>query len=367
MDKINNTDLSYSGKQVTKAGNFFLDNQNFDDDQNFIEAMNVLEWWRSCHQDALEPAFSKLQELVNQVDKNALYARRLKRKFTIAYKLVRIKERKMSLRNMQDIGGCRAIISNQKKLNQVIRLLKKQSCFKFINKKLKFKNYIKRPKVDGYRSFHIIGVFTDRYNKQRKIEFQIRTKIQHYWATALEIVDLFNNQSLKFNKGNTQWAIFFKAIGNVFSIIDNIHDFDNLSFDNQRFQLAKAIVKDEIIKTDCIIVKMQCKKLKIIEAFTGFTRSLSVIPSSFNSSESGYMLFIIDTINHTIKTEIFDTKEEANTKYTIAEIKASKNNSEMVSLVSSTVLKDIKNAYPNYFADSKGFIKMLNIIISLEF
>ncbi len=67
----------------------------------------------------------------------------------------------MKLRNMQDIGGCRAIVASIKKLRKVEREHKKRPEFKFRNKQLKIKDLVDSPKEDGYRSVHLIGKFKD--------------------------------------------------------------------------------------------------------------------------------------------------------------------------------------------------------------
>ena len=64
-----------------------------------------------------------------------------------------------------------------------------------------YPDYIDNPKVDGYRGYHLIGAFPDKDGDRRLIEIQVRTSIQHDWATALEIVDLFTGQALKSNQG----------------------------------------------------------------------------------------------------------------------------------------------------------------------
>jgi ppGpp synthetase/RelA/SpoT-type nucleotidyltranferase len=76
----------------------------------------------------------------------------------------------MKLKNIQDIGGCRAIISNKKKLNQIVRELKKNPIFKDNKGEIRFKNYITPPKEDGYRGYHLMGSFKDQHNKFKTIE-----------------------------------------------------------------------------------------------------------------------------------------------------------------------------------------------------
>ena len=72
------------------------------------------------------------------------------------------------------------------------------------------------PKKDGYRSLHIIYEYksdkckTD-YNGLR-VEVQIRSRLQHLWATAVETVDFFTRQAIKFNEGIPDWADFFRLV-----------------------------------------------------------------------------------------------------------------------------------------------------------
>ncbi len=69
------------------------------------------------------------------------------------------------------------------------------------------------PKEDGYRSYHLIYQYkgslqTACYNKLR-IEVQLRTKLQHAWATAVEAVGIFTKQALKSNIGDKDWLRLF--------------------------------------------------------------------------------------------------------------------------------------------------------------
>ncbi|MDC4801603.1 hypothetical protein NQ814_18950, partial [Acinetobacter baumannii] len=100
---------------------------------------------------------------------------------------------------------------------------------------IKMDNYILQPKNDGYRSLHMVGKFNNKSNEERKIEFQIRTKLQHSWATTLEIVDIFTGQDLKSNDGLYDYKKFFKDVSDQFQIIENLKGF----LDNDKGQLTK--------------------------------------------------------------------------------------------------------------------------------
>ena len=53
---------------------------------------------------------------------------------------------------------------------------------------IKFNDYVENPKDSGYRSIHYVYKYSSKADKYNglKIELQIRTKLQHNWATAVE-------------------------------------------------------------------------------------------------------------------------------------------------------------------------------------
>lgn len=83
--------------------------------------------------------------------------------------------------HLNDIGGIRVICSLIEDVYTIAKLLARQNDIKV----LKIKDYIKNPKPNGYRSYHMIvevPVFlTDRISPVR-IEVQIRTVAMDLWA-----------------------------------------------------------------------------------------------------------------------------------------------------------------------------------------
>jgi len=113
---------------------------------------------------------------------------------------------------MQDIGGCGAVVSSV----QAVRLLHeryKRSEIK--HKLLSTDDYIAAPKTSGYRSLHLVySYFSDRKKTHNglRIEVQIRSSLQHAWATAVETVGTFIRQALKSslgekNRGQTEMTL----------------------------------------------------------------------------------------------------------------------------------------------------------------
>ena len=117
-----------------------------------------------------------------------------RRKVNIVVDVNRFKS--MQLSRMQDIAGVRIIV---KKIPDIYKV-RDDINNKFPHKICYEKNYINEPKTDGYRCLHIIfemkGITKQKYNGLN-VELQIRTELQHQWATAVEIIGLYKNTSYK--------------------------------------------------------------------------------------------------------------------------------------------------------------------------
>jgi ppGpp synthetase/RelA/SpoT-type nucleotidyltranferase len=116
---------TYSNNDIEKAGRIFLNEKVSPDD--FSWAMDVWSFWRYSHEKPLGIAFSLIQKEGLAIDKKCIFAKRLKRYISIVNKLKRFES--MNLRNVQDIGGCRIVVNSSKKLNKIVKSLKKRSEF----------------------------------------------------------------------------------------------------------------------------------------------------------------------------------------------------------------------------------------------
>lgn len=363
----------YSRNDIKKAGKRLIEN-NKDE-----KALNILSAWRKDHSYPLELAEKLLKEISLDIEKDAIFAKRLKRTDSIIKKLGRfksseIKNRQMQLTTMNDIGGCRVIFSNMKKVQKLVRFLTKSKDFSIRN------NYIEKPKDDGYKSIHLVGQFPNIHGELRKIELQIRTRTQHSWATALEIVDLFTDQSIKTSQiKDTNWSDFFKYCSLQFTYLEkNIFlNSGNRKFNFQNYLSEFSRNKD---KMDFSLFKLYSlsKKLDIIKKFELFSKSLDKTATHLqlindkNGNSEGYILIEITKTKDVFskksnsKNEFFQLKssyfsveeiDKATKEYLSAEKQILFGNTYVAALISSNSIKDIGVAYPNYFADSTTFIE----------
>lgn len=356
----------YSKTQINKAGIKLTDPAT--EAADISEAMDTLSFWRHCHEVPLEAAFDPLQRIARQIDRDAIFARRLKRTASIVSKLQRSQGR-MQLSRMQDIGGCRAIISTEKKLRKIVRELKKVPQLKSADGSFRIRDYIAEPKPDGYRSFHIVGKFADDTGSARSIEIQVRTRIQHYWATAVEIVDLFTGQALKSNQGDPEWEDFFAAVSRQFALMEHVPVFSQLTVQRQFDEYSKLLMRDEALLLDCLEVQRLAKSVDVSGRLEAFANSLKIIDDKLSElAGSGYVLLQIDTSKKFVSSAMYESQHSAKAeKAYIALEKATIDDPTMVvALVSSAAVGGIKEAYPNYFADSTEFLQLLNIINNIR-
>lgn len=116
----------------------------------------------------------------------------------------------MQLYKMQDLGGCRVIVDT---VDQVYKAVEKYKNSRIRHILKREYDYIKNPKDSGYRSYHMVYQFhsdkKETYNKNMLIEIQFRTKLQHIWATAVEMMGIYTKSNLKSSQGNENILSFF--------------------------------------------------------------------------------------------------------------------------------------------------------------
>jgi len=162
----------YSKNQVKKAGEVLIGKEN---DMSEEEALAILNNWRSSHAYPLNIVQNSLRYQVKKIDENHTVTQRLKRIVSIKNKLIRLPN--MKLNTMQDMGGCRAILSRNELVYKIRDELMNINNINII----KEDDYIKNPRESGYRGIHLISAYCGEQKEYEglKIEIQIRNKLQH--------------------------------------------------------------------------------------------------------------------------------------------------------------------------------------------
>jgi len=105
-------------------------------------------------------------------------------------------------KNLSDIVGARIICSFGSDVYDLIDIIKKSSIIKVIDEK----DYIKNPKMSGYRSYHLIvevpvELINDKYKV--KAEIQIRTMAMDLWASLEHKIKYKSKTTVSNNVNNT--------------------------------------------------------------------------------------------------------------------------------------------------------------------
>lgn len=152
------------------------------------ETLTELQSYRTSHKDALSQTFTILCNATRKVHHSSIVTFRIKRFESIISKLERYPDMRFS--RMWDIAGCRCIVQSDNDVYKLKKLLASDSELELI----KEYDYIKEPQKDGYKSLHL---FVKHKCSDKLIEVQLRSQLNHNWATLVEISDLLFDSRLK--------------------------------------------------------------------------------------------------------------------------------------------------------------------------
>ncbi|MCG6408238.1 RelA/SpoT domain-containing protein [Vibrio fluvialis] len=351
--------LVYSKKKIDKAADKIRHGVEGDER---IEAIEAIQSYREFHLYPLMLLKNHLARTAKKISPDVIVARRLKRLPTIINKLERptldgASSNAIKFTRMQDIAGCRAIVKNPKQLWALKKRLERSRSVHTIRR---VKDYLTEPKKSGYGGLHLIykcydGLDADHPWKGTLVEIQLRTELQHAWATSLEIIDTLEGIDLKTSMQNhDDWREFFSLSGRVAAHKEGFCEMDQDVMANVfarcyglalELEVEEKLNKYELaitITTDSDIVpthKLNRNGLFLIritkEAFQNKTYEIDV--KSFGSDESKLAL---ETLN----------ESELNEEYIVAV------------LVSAEGVRSLKQAYPNYFGSTDLFRKFLSYI-----
>lgn len=331
----------YSRTQINKAGKVLCTKNP--SDQGYEWAIEVLNNWRSSHAYPINTFQSTLRDKVRVIDGNALVAQRLKRAPSIVEKLRRFD--KMQLARMQDIAGVRAVMGDLGKARKLDRSYEDGRLkHEFVTKK----DYINSPKPSGYRGIHRVYKYKNTratdYNGLL-VEVQIRSKLQHVWATAVETAGTFLNQGLKSSQGEEQWLQFFSLTASAFAHMERtppVPGYESLT----PLATYKAVLRAK-------------NSLNVEDQLRAYTIAYEYVETE--KIRGTYHLITVDLSTKQIFLESFskDSVDQANYSYTEVERRIDGGEPLQAVLVSAGPIGQLRRAYPNYFLDVQGFFNQL--------
>lgn len=338
---------TFSRNDVNKAGAILAAAKSSPADLEW--ATNVLANWRSAHLLPINSFQKTLRKRASSVDSSAIVAQRLKRAPSVIDKLRRFPTMKLS--RMQDIGGLRAVVGSIAQVRELEDLSRGhgQSGHELVN----HKDYIAEPKRDGYRSIHL--VYRCRYPQSPAfdglhVEIQLRTRLQHAWATAVETMGTFLGQALKSGQGEDSWRDFFALAGAALAHVEEsptVPGFEH--FTPQALYAAVA-------KAD--------RSMGVLDKLSSFAIATSRI-SAHKGKGNAYHLVVLDAASRSVNIWPFPSTKLDAAAAAYAEVEARGMAGEKVEavLVSTGSINSLRTAYPNYFLDTHEFVTRIKDII----
>ena len=331
--------ITYSKSFLKKVGEKLRTSRSLtskDDEHCFNEFrsghIDILTYYIDYCASIIDSEFFKQDEI--------FLGARLKKRETIINKL-QTRFQQMSLYRMHDIAGIRLIFPDVKSLKRFKEKLlsNEETDKKYINTSGNKYDYITKSKErTGYRGFHIVFQETEGDIKAN-IEIQLRTEVQHAWATTVEMWDSEFKDNAKFGLAQEKTIEFFYLLSQFLArfVEDiNIRNID-LSHKDLFHKLSSFEKELQILK--------KLKTISVIESNKGArTKSEPSILIKRNLDNNKKNIEIIRYRTKTLKDAIsrYSKEEQEND-----------GKSDIVLILS----KNMKRTYNNYFNDLSLFLK----------
>ena len=334
----------YSRSQVDAAGRLVAAPPNTANVDEFLFAWNVVNNWRASHSFPLNTFAVGLKQRGKAVDPDCLVAQRIKRLASIRQKLARFSS--MQFSQMQDIGGCRAILGSVELVDEVVSSYRSS---RIKHRLVKCNDYIRNPKTSGYRGIHLIyRYYSDRKSTYNglQVELQIRSLAQHAWATAVETVGTFVRQALKSSQGEEEWLRFFALMGTAIAMREGAPPVPETP------STSEELIKELRRSADC---------LDVANKLHAYGAALQVLGQEHPAPKEHYFLLALDPIAQSVKVTGYTLGELelAAADYAKIEEEIAKDSGAEAVLVSVDSIASLRQAYPNYFLDTGLFINLL--------
>ena len=333
----------YSRAQVDEAGRN-LTRQDATPAER-IRAYMVMNNWRASHSFPMRTMRYATGRYRDRVCAKGTVVQRLKRQYSITRKLRDYP--KMRLSQIQDIAGCRAIVDT---IDEVYGIQEAFQASQIRHKLMGVDDYIQLPRQSGYRGVHLkYGYISDSnavYNGHR-VEIQIRTPLQHVWATAVETTGTIRRQALKSSIGDKGWLRFFSLMGGVCAIREDTSPIPSTPSDHLALRAELKQVAEQINVDQHLDLVGAALRLTQQQPFT---------------TEAQYFLLRLDAIKGSLSARPFSSSDlsSATQAYADTEMEAREKPEIDAVLVSVDSLEDLEKAFPNYFLDMKAFRKLFH-------
>ena len=339
--------LEYSKKDVIRAGNELKGDLVWtaESEQQVRKVFRVANSWRASHAFPMHRMRAELHGRMSSLQLKGLTAARLKQMSSIRRKLGLIDS---NLRQMQDLGGCRAVVPTIENARSLVGSLLENSPHSLKRED----SYMDVPRASGYRSHHLIFAFQPRNVSEdefegRLIEIQIRSRLQHSWATAVEAVGLYKSQNLKAGQGDAQWLRLFELMSQVFAASEGCE----YALDGSNSRAAEIAELDRALSAT-----------QTLDTLSHAVSNLERVEHDRNHKPR-YCVIEYDHEAMRVSVRYLDSPSKIGGTFDEIEGDGSTHDNRSHVVVELDKIENLRKAYPNYFGDVQLFKTSLSSVV----
>lgn len=339
-----------SRRAVNRAGKRIAEGGGSESD------LDLVDQWRAAHGYVINTFQIFFKRRIDKVKSKIEFAQRLKRRVTVIDKINRKHPDGTPLMSdvtsMHDFAGCRLIFESLEDLTRFRDFVHSSRSMENVAHELRHApdkyDYISHPKSSGYRGIHDVYSHKPRAHRRGSlankpwhgllVEVQYRTRVQHAWATALEISDIVDGQKTKFELKEDDRVRFFALAS---ELLARHHE-----------GISNAITE--------IVTEEICKEFCELEGKLGILQRLHALKASegFRKIERHNVLNIRRDANGELGLEVLTFASPAEAIDTASKLESSIESVNAV-YVRADNPSQVRSAYRNYFADPVDFVRLV--------
>ncbi len=325
--------------EVNRAGKTVLESS---DAVELMKARRILTNWRSAHGYPLNALTMTLKNRCQQAfPRPGIISQRLKRLVSIENKLLRRPHVRTT--QIQDIGGCRAVLHSISAVDRLVEIYETRKSRVFQLHRVD--DYIVTPKRYGYRSKHLVYKYCSDKSpawENMRIELQLRSYPQHYWATAVEAVSFFTGQDLKASEGSQAWLRLFELMAHVMALEEKCPGIEGIPDDETEVRGELRELWEEL-EADVLL--------------SGWAHGFNQMKIKAEEKEAWRFLLHLNAREKWLTITTFGRakENEAAERSMQLELELAEDPFQHVVLVSVESIRQLDRAYPGFFADTTAF------------
>ena len=258
----------------------------------------------------------------------------------------------MNLARMQDVGGCRAVLPLAEDVVTIAgRYVSESSQHTVVHTD----DYIAEPRDSGYRGIHLVSRFQSECRNEEvfggmRIEIQLRSRLQHVWATAVETAAIFSGEALKSSVGDSRWLRLFALMAS------------EMAFTEEQPLVPGTPPTRRAVREELAEVSQAADAVARLERYR---ETLRVLEGHVRNGRAEYFHIIVDPMSDDDVARVRwneyaeDEREEAIRAFEEVEAAIEHFPGADTVLVRVASIETLRDAYPSYFADTTVFVDRL--------